>query len=424
MAGVVALRPIGRDPQVPATFVCAAARGRPVDEEQCTSLCGAIPKNRQFCTSCESPWRLCLVCLGQGRKGKDARVIDAKRGLCDLHATLTPVEPAPTPSTSRKDNVQPTVVQPKELTPLIYDASTLGHETRTGDPGVVLQISVDRIRRFEGQPRTEFNPEHIKWLSESIATVGQLVPVLVRAVEGDPLHDYELIDGECRLRACKKAGVSTILAVMYEGVNILDAKKRYTISAIANFGRMAHTPLELACVIDQLRKNNQWTYAQIATALCMAIPTVLNHSKLLRLCPEVQAMMRSTEINRRPLTIGQAVLLVDYPEDFQLAKAKEIIAKGLNATRAGYYVRSEAAQLHVKKQSDARGRYQSDLHQTVMRGLKRIKATLEQYQEMPEMSLGDLFRGRTPAQRLEATTLIREMIASLKQMEKDIQPPA
>ena len=67
--------------------------------------------------------------------------------------------------------------------------------------GEILEISTDRIRRMEGQPRTEFDQDELERLAATIRDIGQLESILVTRVEGDPEADFEILAGERRWRA-------------------------------------------------------------------------------------------------------------------------------------------------------------------------------------------------------------------------------
>ena len=79
----------------------------------------------------------------------------------------------------------------------------------------VQQIPIDRIRAFAFQPRKWFNAEEIDARAESMKLLGQQDPVTVEPVtDGDPDHDYELINGESRLRSARVAGITTLWAAV------------------------------------------------------------------------------------------------------------------------------------------------------------------------------------------------------------------
>src|SRR5271165_3744501 len=80
----------------------------------------------------------------------------------------------------------------------------------TGDPGSALrEVPISSIRPNPLQPRTHFEEESMAALAASIRELGVLQPVLVRPIDGDA-ESYELIAGERRWRAARRAGLQTI----------------------------------------------------------------------------------------------------------------------------------------------------------------------------------------------------------------------
>ena len=77
-----------------------------------------------------------------------------------------------------------------------------------------LLIPTKRIRRYPGQPRLYIEPLALMGLEASIRHIGQRRAITVKAVTGDPDHDYELIDGERRWLCCKRIGTAKMKAVI------------------------------------------------------------------------------------------------------------------------------------------------------------------------------------------------------------------
>ena len=86
----------------------------------------------------------------------------------------------------------------------LFNILSTGNKDRTGN---VVEININEIQPSRYQPRLEFDEEAIKELSESIKENGLIQPITVRDVDGH----YEIIAGERRFRACKKAGFEKIV---------------------------------------------------------------------------------------------------------------------------------------------------------------------------------------------------------------------
>src|SRR6266446_10357472 len=79
----------------------------------------------------------------------------------------------------------------------------------------VSYLGIDAIERSRFQPRTDFDPEQLRELADSIKQRGVIQPLLVRpAVTTDGTRRYELIAGERRWRAAREAGLTTIPAIV------------------------------------------------------------------------------------------------------------------------------------------------------------------------------------------------------------------
>src|SRR5699024_4516423 len=96
--------------------------------------------------------------------------------------------------------------------------TVIEEQTLRSVPGATLTtLSVDDIVPNRAQPRREFDEEALEELTHSIREFGVFQPVVVRAIEPTPKKGqphYELIMGERRLRASKRAGLDTIPAII------------------------------------------------------------------------------------------------------------------------------------------------------------------------------------------------------------------
>lgn len=204
----------------------------------------------------------------------------------------------------------------------------------------VERIPRVKIRRFEGQPRTFFDPGELAELAASIEEVGQQTPILVKRMSGDQKHDYELIDGERRWLACGMIGVETMLALIKEP---RDSEDQFLSSVVANFGRVGHTPLETAKAIERLRASKQMQrysageqVERIAKICARSTPWVYQHLALLRLDPKVQAMLEPSVPKDKRLDLSIALYLTSLHTELQLEIAEEVVRKGLKLKEAAF----------------------------------------------------------------------------------------
>ena len=73
-------------------------------------------------------------------------------------------------------------------------------------------LPIDKLRPFEGHPFQVKDDDEMDQLVFSVLTQGLLTPITVRATDTD---EYEVISGHRRLRACQKAGIETVPALIY-----------------------------------------------------------------------------------------------------------------------------------------------------------------------------------------------------------------
>lgn len=79
-------------------------------------------------------------------------------------------------------------------------------------PPKTVNLDISKLHPFDGHPYKVLDDEDMEALVESILTQGVLTPLVVRQMEEDA---YEIISGHRRLHACKKAGITTVPALIY-----------------------------------------------------------------------------------------------------------------------------------------------------------------------------------------------------------------
>jgi ParB family chromosome partitioning protein len=183
----------------------------------------------------------------------------------------------------------------------------------------VQEIPIDRIEPNPLQPRLEFPEEELEALAESIRQHGLIQPITVRQV-GDK---YQLIAGERRWRAAKRAGLTHLPAY----IRTADSTEMLAFALVENVQRQNLNPIELALAYKRLMEECGLTQEQVAQYVGKSRPAVANTLRLLRLPPEIQKALKEGT-----LTEGQArpLLALDSP-DLQLQVFHEILKKGLNA---------------------------------------------------------------------------------------------
>lgn len=202
--------------------------------------------------------------------------------------------------------------------------------------GSYVVIPIECVRPFKGQPRTFFDKDKLYRLSLSIKKKGQKHPVIVKRVDDEEGIDYEIIDGERRWRACQIGKIPTINAIVQ---TVSNEEEQFEISAISNFGREGHTPMEVAEAIQRLRKNPQNTIESIAESFSMSRGWVYQHLSFMQLDPRVQAMMSPDLPEDKQLKVSIATILAKVPsKEHQFKYASHIVHECLNLLEARHYL--------------------------------------------------------------------------------------
>ncbi|MGH7357185.1 MAG: ParB/RepB/Spo0J family partition protein [Candidatus Rokuibacteriota bacterium] len=187
-----------------------------------------------------------------------------------------------------------------------------------GHVGGLEEISVAAIRPNRYQPREHFDEEALGGLAESIREVGVLQPVLVRPA-GD---GYELVAGERRWRAARRAGLQTIPALVRHADDAATVQQ----ALIENLHRDDLNPLEEAAAYQQLIEDFGLTHEQVGERVGRSRTYVSNLLRLMQLPPAVQ---RSVKEGR--LSMGHARALLGTPDRaFQEHLAKRTVEQELS----------------------------------------------------------------------------------------------
>ena len=211
----------------------------------------------------------------------------------------------------------------------------------------LLEIPVGAIAPNPRQPRTDFADETIDALARSIQEVGVLQPIVVRrGSEG-----YELVAGERRLRAARRAGLATIPAVIRES----DDTEALREALIENIHREDLGPLEMAEAFRELLEELGVTQETLAERLGVSRPHIANTIRLLSLPSGVQELLAEGRISA-----GHARALLGLPdEEAQVAVALRTAAESLSVREVEELVRTYGGDV-VRLPGSSRTRPTSD----------------------------------------------------------------
>ena len=215
----------------------------------------------------------------------------------------------------------------------------LGALLRTGDgPSGIVEVGVDQVVENPHQPRSVSDPASTEELAESIREHGVLQPLLVTQVglddQGRPR--YQLIAGERRWRAARKAGLAQVPVMVKEvtPVEIL------SLALVENIQREDLNALEAAVAYRQLIDEFGLTQAEVARQVGKSRSTVANTVRLANLPSPVKDALMSRKIDE-----GHARALLGLPdEDTQVRALARVLAGGLSVRETESLVRAWLAE--------------------------------------------------------------------------------
>jgi ParB family chromosome partitioning protein len=183
---------------------------------------------------------------------------------------------------------------------------------------ILRELPISEIVANTYQPRSHFDEEALVSLAASIRAVGVLQPILVRELGED---SYELIAGERRWRAAKRAGLQTIPAI----VRTAEDEGSLEQALVENLHREDLGALEEAAAYQQLIEEFKLTQDQVATRVGKSRSAVANTMRLLQLPTSIQRLLGEGQ-----LSAGHARALLGTPDRaFQEKLAKAIVSEKL-----------------------------------------------------------------------------------------------
>lgn len=168
------------------------------------------------------------------------------------------------------------------------------------------------------QPRTHFDEAALAELAESLKQHGMVQPIVVRKVG----EKFEIIAGERRWRAARKAGLAMVPVIIKE----VPDDRLLEIALVENIQRQELNPIEEATAYWQLGEHLRLTQEQVADRVGKSRPQVANTLRLLRLPAELKA-----EVADGRLSTGHAKVLLGVPDlRLQEQLAQEVVEQQLS----------------------------------------------------------------------------------------------
>lgn len=196
---------------------------------------------------------------------------------------------------------------------------------------LLQEVPVSQIEPNAHQPRGRFDEEALLSLTASVRELGVLQPILVR-----PLTDgrYQIVAGERRWRAAKRAGLPHIPAI----VRPTEDAQSLEHALVENLHREDLGPLEEAAAFQQLIEEFGLTHDDLARRVGKSRSAVSNGLRLFQLPPSIQKM-----VAERQLSPGHARALLGSPDRaYQEALAKRAVKEDLSVRHVEEAVRTRA----------------------------------------------------------------------------------
>ena len=207
----------------------------------------------------------------------------------------------------------------------------------TPNQRAVKEIELEKIKPGRFQPRSNFDDAKLEELTNSIKNQGVLSPILVRELG---LNEFEVIAGERRLRASKKAGLTSIPCL----VDQKQDQDALVSALIENLQREDLNPVEEARGLDRLKREFGLTQDEVATSTGKARSTIANSLRILSLPNLVLEMLSKGEIEK-----GHAKLLVSMEKKEAEETAKRIVKNKLSIKDLSGITSKRATSKNIKQ---------------------------------------------------------------------------
>lgn len=237
-----------------------------------------------------------------------------------------PIEPKPQAQTESQSEpvVEP---QPEMVTEKVSYADSS-----------IQELEIAKIIANPYQPRTQFKPEALQELADSIKEHGVIQPVVVTETP----TGYELVVGERRFRASQLAGLTKIPAIVKK---TLHDQTKLEVALIENIQRQELNAIEEARGYDRLIKSFNLTQDQVAKKVGKSRSAVANTLRLLNLPAEIQRGVVEGKLSE-----GHARAILGLGDiERMILMYQTILEQGLNVRQ----VESKVREIVVKRKMDA-----------------------------------------------------------------------
>ena len=203
--------------------------------------------------------------------------------------------------------------------------------------GQVVQVNITKVEPNRNQPRKTFDEDSLIELSESIKQFGIINPIIVT----DKKDHYEIVGGERRWRAAKKAGLKEVPVI----IKNLNEQEIAEIALIDNIQREDINPIEEAIAYKKLIDDFGYTQDVVAEKVSKSRVTITNSLRLLKLCEKVREMVVEGLISTGH---ARALIPVDNEEE-QITLAQKVFDEKLSVRETEKMVKNLGKTAKPKK---------------------------------------------------------------------------
>ena len=204
----------------------------------------------------------------------------------------------------------------------------------------IIRIPLESIETNPKQPRKDFDEQSLNELAASIKMHDIIQPITVSKTASGK---YRLISGERRFRASKIAGLKDIPAYVRQA----NDQQLLELALLENLQREDLNAVEIALSYKRMMDELDHTQEEVAERMGKDRSTITNYIRLLKLPPDIQVAVRTSEIS-----MGHARALINVDKvEMQLFIFKEIKNKGLSVRNTEALVRNMYKQDNAVKKS-------------------------------------------------------------------------
>ena len=215
--------------------------------------------------------------------------------------------------------------------------SVMQEEAEAGGTGAVMTLRLSQIDPNRSQPRQKFEDESLDELADSIRQFGVLQPILVQK-KG---NRFEIIAGERRWRASRKAGLTEIPAIVRE----YSDQETLELSLIENIQREDLNPIEEAKAFQRLLEEFHLRQEDLAARVSKSRTAITNSVRLLKLDERVQDMLEQGQLS---MGHARALIPLEIAEE-QYLIAREIAERHLSVRDVEKLIKSRLSGKKKKK---------------------------------------------------------------------------